>query len=69
MDLFITRKYTGGKNVLSCSSVDTIDLVFTDKWGYPLAGMTDFLVELTIDFVHLGVKEYNISLSDIKNML
>ena len=49
--------------------MDTIDLVFTDKWGNVLYGMTDFLVEVTIDFVCLGVKEYKISLSDIKNVL
>jgi len=48
---------------------DSIDLVFTNKWGNVLYGMTDFLVEVTIDFVRLGVKEYKISLSDIKNVL
>ena len=58
--IYYEKANTGGKNVLSCSSVDMIDLVFTDKWGYPFAGMMDFLVELTIDFVRLGVKEYNI---------
>ena len=67
--IYYEKYNTGGKNVLASSSVDTIDLVFTDKWGNVLYGMTDFLVEVTIDFVRLGVKEYKISLSDIKNVL
>ena len=67
--IYYEKYNTGGKNVLACSSMDTIDLVFTDKWGNVLYGMTDFLAEITIDFVRLGVKEYKISLSDIKNVL
>ena len=54
--------------MLASTCVDTLDLVFTGKWGYPLTGMTDFLVELTIDFVRLGVKDYKISLNDIKKI-
>ena len=67
--IYYEKNHVGGKNVLASTCVDTLDLVFTDKWGYPLAGMTDFLVELTIDFVCLGVKDYKISLDDIKKMM
>ena len=60
------KSQVGGKHVLASSCVDTIDMLFPDKWGYPLAGMNEFWVELTIDFVCLGVKDYKISSDDIK---
>ena len=35
--IYYEKYNTGGKNVLASSSVDTIDLVFTDKWGNVLS--------------------------------
>ena len=68
--IYYKKANTGGKNVLSCSQNCGYDRSGVHgQMGVSTLWYDGFLVELTIDFIRLGVKEYSISLSDIKNML
>jgi hypothetical protein len=66
--IYYESKHVGSKMTMTNSSVDSIELYFTDKWGQALYGMTDFMVELTFDFVKFGNFIPNITAKDIKNM-
>ena len=67
--LYYEPNHTGGKSVMTMTSFDTIDLNFTDKWGSPLIGMRDFLVEITLDFIRLNMKKEQINLLDVKHVM
>ena len=68
-NIYYQAQHTGSKLQLKNTSLDNVDLMFYDKWGDPLYGMIDFMVELTVDFVKLGSLEQKPTSVDVKNML
>lgn len=68
-NIYYHAQHTGSKLHMKNTSLDNVDLMFYDKWGAPLYGMIDFLVELTVDFVKLGSLESKVNATDVRNML
>jgi hypothetical protein len=61
-------QHTGNKIQLNGRSLNTLELLFQDKWGRPLLGLRDFLLELTLDFLVLGDLKEKTSMMEIKKM-
>lgn len=43
--------HTGNKIMMHGRTLDSINLMFNDKWGQPLYGIQDFYIEITVDFL------------------
>jgi hypothetical protein len=66
-NIYYESPHVGSKLQLNNSSIDTVELQFIDKWGQPLYGISDYMIELTADFVKLGNLNQPTTMRDIKN--
>ena len=66
--IYYEARHVGSKLALNNSSIDNIELSFVDKWGQPLFGIRDFIVELTADFVKLGPLQQQPTGQNIRDM-
>ena len=67
--IYYQTNHVGSKLFINQSSVDTIDLAFCNKWGQPLVGLKDFMVELTVDFIKLNTVNRKLTTDDVRNMM
>ena len=66
--IYYEVQHVGSKLQVANSSIDCLDISFLDKWGQPLYGIQEYLLELTADFVKLGNLNPDTTMQDIRRM-